>query len=1304
MKRRFLFLLVVLLVFPVTSAHCIHNEGPGLVQAKLITPDLNFVGVANIWNTAEKLVIHIIPEDSWELNKVQMHIAPQDGEGVKIPATKKGYLIPGRFEYQEIYFDDDRGHYIKILDLAEDLDFQWGEPYAQLRPQNIAIHASVVLRDENGHITDGSAVWAYTGQGSEVNEDGTFDETELESMGRGWWFGYELSHPKKGHFIDAPVKGLSFTTPTGTGLTDEAGGFDYFPGEVVHLSIGSYLLGSTVADHRISPLDLYEGLDINAPEVGNMARLLQSLDDDGEPKGGIVISDTAIKAFGNAMVGLDIDLLDFSNTEQVDVIITETLIQAELLGITLYDIPLDDAVAHLESTLSGSMFRKNASRTPELGSSKAKLEVMPVWIPAQRSNGESVTLEYNDEDGLEIPDGQTGDPGKAKPIVTSFTDEDPVTGAHDVWLAISRDDGNSWKRKNISRMADRSSFTLPDGTLVYGHSKKPVIKVKSNYILVMWTSKFARGGKPGYAITKCPDNNGDGSPDPCIVCNGSGDNEVCETDYTGDDAYAVDDVWGVQGPQRSVDYAEEEFPEVGVVPYSAVWAARIIIDKDSGDITYFKPERLTSGRRDAYQLFLAGAGGAGFAAVWQEDPEGLRPGDASGPGPGWGGATTSHKTDIWYSSISWADFAKIDPNFVIGGDPEHDFGDDFEGRPKALVPMSLPMRITDNDALNTDNLMVELGEDGLPIEDENGNWIPIINTEATSYDEHDANEDGSGSHRYGYMVDGMCESFFEFINNSGATKRACVTEDGRLLDGNTGASRPNIFLQPYYKVNPDTGLTEKSAYAIIVYEETKGVGSGPTGHVPDEGPYGDEASPDEGKNVHYHTFDFKQPGKISDGDILNHPETDAFGNPIYIADEAGVPLLDFQGNKILAYENARRPRLVMQSKSSMGESKTILVALYKEGAEGKGRPSDIMMRRMVVSSPGNPYAFGNFTCEETRVTDCGKEVCVKAAQNMSSATPTEIWLNPEAEPDSNGDNTKVVRWAQNEENLAEKSSTNPYDDARAHRGALRGDFLVVGYTWTPNWAASRNGHDKYDFYVRRSFNGGKKMGTDPNGNGVMHSDTFKIYSEGETEDADDGRESYTIDTFYPAGEFEAARNISQLKNNKETVAEPRIVATPGQIWKKGPGVDSNGVPYAGIPTGYPEDIQDKNVFWMAYGTAENPPKSADGEILEGVHEKAGAPLDLFYTFSQDRGESFHLDTWEVNPDSDGNFAGESVTRMPRLAKGDPEQGECQLRMTPDGSRFYATWLQEGLEGSDIWMRRMMPKKFQARNAGVETGP
>ncbi len=127
-------------------------------------------------------------------------------------------------------------------------------------------------------------------------------------------------------------------------------------------------------------------------------------------------------------------------------------------------------------------------------------------------------------------------------------------------------------------------------------------------------------------------------------------------------------------------------------------------------------------------------------------------------------------------------------------------------------------------------------------------------------------------------------------------------------------------------------------------------------------------------------------------------------------------------------------------------------------------------------------------------------------------------------------------------------------------------------------------------------------------------------------------------------------------------------------------------------TGIAEDKQDPNVFYVSYGTSTNP-----GMIHGSSDEEPEypAPTDLYYSFSMDKGENYVEVDWDVNPDSSGQHAGEIVTRWDFMAKGDPEQGEAQLRMTPDGTRFYATWLQEGEEGSDIWFRRIMSPAFEA---------
>ncbi len=171
---------------------------------------------------------------------------------------------------------------------------------------------------------------------------------------------------------------------------------------------------------------------------------------------------------------------------------------------------------------------------------------------------------------------------------------------------------------------------------------------------------------------------------------------------------------------------------------------------------------------------------------------------------------------------------------------------------------------------------------------------------------------------------------------------------------------------------------------------------------------------------------------------------------------------------------------------------------------------------------------------------------------------------------------------------------------------------------------------------------------------------------------------------FEPGAFEPARNMSQLKNNKLSVIEPRLVGPPSST----PG------------SAYPEDVENRNVFYVTFGTATNVPK-AHGNDDDEEEEEHAAPADLFYTFTRDRGQTFFKRLWEVNPDSSGNYAGETVERTDYLAKGDPEQGEAQIRMVPDGSRFYAVWNQEGEEGSDTWFRRIMSMDFP-QNVSPET--
>lgn len=108
-----------------------------------------------------------------------------------------------------------------------------------------------------------------------------------------------------GRFEAGTVKGLRYTTPSGTGLTGADGNFKYRPGETVTFSIGGITLGSAPGAGKISPFTL-AGIEPPTTEaavrarfttvfrkdsemmrVARITKLLLSLDVDGDPDNGI---------------------------------------------------------------------------------------------------------------------------------------------------------------------------------------------------------------------------------------------------------------------------------------------------------------------------------------------------------------------------------------------------------------------------------------------------------------------------------------------------------------------------------------------------------------------------------------------------------------------------------------------------------------------------------------------------------------------------------------------------------------------------------------------------------------------------------------------------------------------------------------------------------------------------------------------------------------------------------------------------------------------------------------------------------
>lgn len=1124
-----------------------------------------------------------------------------------------------------------------------------------------------------------------------------------------------------GIFRDSPVSGLHFWAPSHHGFTDADGKFNYQDKDVVSFAIATddgdpaLKLGGATGKGVITPMDLMSA-EADSPLVKAIARTLLQLDaDQGKP--GIQLNNLVASTLRGKMQDKGLGVVDFeqlsadladddpsnddavtSTVETLYNAVTATAVALELPQVVTYA----DAVDHLVNT---DMFRKNVSKTPDLADNKSKLNQLDAYVPVKKANDQDYLPEelYDAENNCLIGAKLVGEEVcKVKPLVITYAGIDPRYAAGsmaDAMAAVSRDDGATWKRVNLSRTGEKL-VSVTDGQLTVnykGETRKPVMMTKANYIVVTWSDKYCKGGSPAYSLK---------DPSSGLTIN--------------------DDIFGVAGPQGLVDYTQDKTVDADrlqdairiagalQVPYSCVWAARGWVDTTSGTITWSKAERLTSGRRDAYQLTVAGAEDAGFAITWQEDPNGLLAGGGDGPGDGFSGAAVNHQTDIWYSYVPWslvADQADIDPA-LITDDVDDNPNDpillaandgDITGTPGEnrirLERFTVPVRVTDNAACNFQNLASDghkwcriLTSDGSVKDldtDDNGVIDPAF-IALMSHDPYTTDPNTLPDGRIDMTALGMkyCDDLV--WSNDVSVGWVCQTvepspsdvyDDRVKLDGDTGASRPNLFLQKYKK--PDNSI---SAYAIMGYEETKGLGGGPTSV--------DVETIDEGKNVRYHTFDFMQPDVIASGNMVNLPERDRDNPETLLVSIPG----DATHRTIYQTENARRVRFILQGKTAAmgtdlnGDGKldgagTVLIAIYKQGPEGKGRPSDIFARRMTIRKPdgtfkgSNPYLFDNFVCEETDAYG----LCIKGAQNLSSVTP-----NPDGglvPPESCGSGecySKLVDWSWVVDNLDDESWETPMTEARAHRGQIRGDIVTFGYTWTPNWAASRMGNDKFDFYIRRSFDGGQNWTTDPaNPAGAEH---CKWVDPDPLVTGDQTLECVTI----AAGEPEPPRNVSLLKNHKQSVIEPRIVAADGTL-------------NCGTAPCTPEDLQNPNVFVASYGLANNVDEDGDGELEHSEQY----PTDMYYSRSTDRGTTYFVVEY---PTGD--------LRWDWLAKrADVEEGEAQLRLTPDGERMYATWLAESRSadvplhflGSDIWFRKIvefpdLPAVDDAAADGTDSDP
>lgn len=242
-------------------------------------------------------------------------------------------------------------------------------------------------------------------------------------------------------------------------------------------------------------------------------------------------------------------------------------------------------------------------------------------------------------------------------------------------------------------------------------------------------------------------------------------------------------------------------------------------------------------------------------------------------------------------------------------------------------------------------------------------------------------------------------------------------------------------------------------------------------------------------------------------------------------------------------------------------------------------------------------------------------VFYRQADVIAPHAPSDIIVhrglkNTVADPASTGFRPQDLEPYTTARNLSDPGGTSANDNAMAHRAIARGNFIAFGYTHTPDMAAADGSigtpTQTYNFFVRTSNDAGET--------------------------------------------WSGPRNLSNLSLPTIAVREPRLVPTPGTITN----------PITKTPD--PQDTQDPNVFYVAFGSYRNDATRAD----LGVH----------VTRSTDLGASY-----------------EPLVPLP----GGDGQSEAQLRATPDGSSVMVLWMQEIPSGGnrDVMLATATPVEAPA---------
>ncbi|HEY9120519.1 MAG TPA: hypothetical protein VIN33_12230 [Marinobacter sp.] len=254
---------------------------------------------------------------------------------------------------------------------------------------------------------------------------------------------------RTGVFTDSAVANIQYQTATQSGYTSALGEYEYVEGETVTFSIGGIALPPVPATGRITPADMTDG-GSSADQLTNILRLLQSLDEDGNPDNGIAITDGTHQALENAVLVLDQPAATFETqfADEVAIATNKTLISA------------DDAESHFY-----------ASQQADLRGSWIFVEPAGESSNGQGPNGEEINVLTFLDGGHYIVAHKYGndDQGAATAEWGTYT-WDPVTGALNITVIGESEGGEGGLCpglgdcvENVQLVGDELHFASEEG-------------------------------------------------------------------------------------------------------------------------------------------------------------------------------------------------------------------------------------------------------------------------------------------------------------------------------------------------------------------------------------------------------------------------------------------------------------------------------------------------------------------------------------------------------------------------------------------------------------------------------------------------------------------------------------------------------------------------------------------------------------------------------------------------------------------------------------------------------------------------